>query len=45
MNYFAGKKKEMLSFNPFSTKNLRLDEDIISETNLLNGKKFQKTTF
>ena len=38
MNYFTGKENfEKLSFNPFSIKNLLLDEDIDSETNLFNG--------
>ena len=46
MNYFAGKENfEKLSFNPYSTKDLLLDELIDADTNLFNDKMFQKTRF
>ena len=43
MNYFTAKENfEKLSLNPFSTKDLLLDEDIVPDTNIFNDKRFQK---
>ena len=40
MNYFTDKKNfEKLSFSPFSTKDLRLDEDIDLDRKLFNDEK------
>ena len=43
MKFFTRKENfEKLILNSFSTKNFLLDEDIVSGTNLFNGKKFQE---
>ena len=42
MNYFTAKENfEKLSLNPFSTKDLLLDEDIVPDTNIFNDKGFK----
>ena len=42
MNYFAGKKKEMLSFNPFSTKIFALMKILFLKQIYLTAKSFKK---